>query len=76
MPTSCPESIRVHVEATNLSAAEVLELLRALANRIDLDPNYFDEPYEWSSIYALEVYARVRRDHTTAALAGKGGILE
>jgi hypothetical protein len=76
MPSACPESFRVHVEATNLSATEVLELLRALASRIDLNPNYFDEPHEWSSIYALEVYARVDRDHATSALSGKGGILE
>ena len=76
MPTQCPESIRVQVEATNLDQREILGLLQALADHLGINAEYFASPHEWSSIYGLEVYGRIRRDTATAKVAGKGGVLE
>ncbi|MFC6974320.1 hypothetical protein ACFQL1_06085 [Halomicroarcula sp. GCM10025709] len=76
MPTQCPESIRVQVEATNLEQREILGLLQSLAEHLGINAEYFATPHEWSSIYGLEVYGRIRRAVATGKVAGKGGVLE
>lgn len=76
IPDDCPESIRVQVEAVNLEPEEVLELLRALADAIALQEDYFREPHDWSSAYALETYARLERETATTELVGSGAVLE
>jgi hypothetical protein len=76
MPTECPESIRVQVESTNLSRLDVLVLLQALASHIDLNPSYFQDAHEWSSIYGIEAYVRVHRDVAVDRLVSTGGVLE
>lgn len=76
IPTECPESIRVQVEATNLTQTEVMRLIRAFADHVGLNPDYFRETHDWSTIYALEVYVRTHRDAATRNLVGKGGVLE
>jgi len=76
LPDDCPESIRVQVEASNLDPDEILELLQALADAIDLNPEYFEQPGEWSSIYKLEAYLRVRRAVAVEELSGSGALLE
>lgn len=76
MPTNCPESIRVQVEATHLTQTDILRLMRALAERIGLNPEYFRDAHEWSSIYGLETYVRIHRDAAVDNLVGKGGVLE
>lgn len=76
MPKDCPESIRLQVEATNLTKPELLSLIQAWADHIGLNPDYFRQVHEWSSIYALETYIRVDRDAAVDNLAGKGGVLE
>lgn len=76
LPTELPESIRVQVEATNLSNIDVLALLAALADAIDLNPRYFQAPHEWSSIYELETYVRIDRDVADQKLTADGGVLE
>lgn len=76
LPDDCPESIRVQIEASNLDPDEVIELLQALADAIDLNPQYFETPADWSSIYKLETYLRVERAVATDSLTGAGALLE
>jgi len=76
LPDDCPESIRVQIEASNLDPEEAIELLRALADAIDLNPDYFETPGDWSSIYKLETYLRVKRAVAVEELSGSGALLE
>jgi hypothetical protein len=78
IPSDCPESVRVQVEATNLSKLELYGLVQALADTIDLNPAYFapDAVHEWSSIYGLETYLRIERAMAEHQLVGAGGIFE
>lgn len=78
IPTECPESIRVQVEATNLEKVEIYGLLQALAGELDLNKEYFaaEHAHEWSSIYGLETYVRVKRETAERHIVGDGGIFE
>ncbi len=76
IPDDCPQSIRVQVEAVNLEPGEVLDLLRGLADAIGLQEDYFRDPHEWSSAYAVETYARLERETATTEIVGSGAILE
>jgi len=76
LPDDCPESIRVTVEASNLEPDEILTLLQKLADVIDLNPEYFSEPGDWSRVYKLETYLRVERAVAVEQFAGSGAILE
>lgn len=76
IPNSCPESLRVQVEATNLTKIEVLRLMRAFGQHIGLNSDYFRDAHEWSSIYGLETYVRPHRDSALGNIVGKGGVLE
>jgi hypothetical protein len=61
LPDDCPESIRVQVETTNVDHDDVLALVRALAEHIGLNPDYFRDPHEWSRAYQIERYVRLLR---------------
>jgi len=76
MPSDCPKSIRVQFISTNLDHDEVLPLLRSLADHIGLNPDYFGEPHEYSSVYQLERYARLSRALAEANLTGDGGLID
>jgi len=76
IPDDCPESIRVQVEASNVEPDNILVLLRALADAIGLDADYFRTPHSWSSVYKLETYIRVDRAVATRDLSGSDGTLE
>ncbi|EMA24646.1 DUF7845 domain-containing protein [Haloarcula argentinensis] len=76
IPTECPESIRLQVEATNLSKPELLGLLQSLASHLDVNPDYFTDAHAWSSIYGIELYGRIDRETAVGQIAGKGGVLE
>jgi len=76
IPSDCPESLRIQIEATNLERDQVLELHEALFEAIDLSTEYVSEPHDWSSIYALECYARIERAEAVRSLVGADGVLE
>jgi len=76
MPTDCPESLRVQIEATNLTQFDVITLLQALASEIDLNQKYISVPHEWSSIYGIEAYVRLGREIAVDRIAGHDGVLE
>jgi len=78
IPSECPESVRVQVEATNLTKVELHALMQAVADAIDLNPEYFapDAVHEWSSIYGLETYLRIEKAEAERHLVGAGGIFE
>jgi len=76
MPDDCPESLRVQLMSTNLDTDEVLPLLRAFAEHIGLNPDYFLDPHAYSSAYQLERYGRLDREVAEAHLTGDGGVLD
>lgn len=78
MPDDCPDSIRVQVEATNLTQLEFYGLLQSLAGEIDLNRKYFapGAVHEWSRIYGLETYLRIKRAIAIKNLVGNDGIFE
>ena len=74
IPDDCPESIRIQVQSTNIAHDDILVLLRAFAEHIGLNYEYFCDPHEWSRVYRIERYLRLLRqiyeDHIV-----DGGIL-
>jgi len=78
IPSDCPDSVRVQVEATNLTKVDLHGLMQGLADAIDLNPAYFapGAPHEWSSIYGLETYIRVENARAEQQLVGDGGVIE
>jgi len=76
IPDDCPESIRVQSISTNLEPHEVLDLLRAFAEHINLNPDYFAGLHEYSRAYQIERYARIDRTVAENHLTGAGGIID
>jgi predicted DNA-binding protein YlxM (UPF0122 family) len=77
IPSDCPNSVRVQVEATNLSKVELHSVMQALAAAIDLNPDYFapDAVHEWSSIYGIETYLRIENATAERQLVADDGII-
>jgi hypothetical protein len=77
IPDDLPECIRVQVQSTNLNRLDVLSLLKAVAREIDLNPDYFtfEGIHEWSTIYQLECYLRVKRSDAQDHIVGHDGLL-
>ncbi len=55
----------------------------SVAGAVDFNPSYFaaevigeDPTHEWSRIYALELFLRIKRDAAGDHLTGEGGIFE
>lgn len=74
IPDDCPESIRVQVESTNVDHDDLLALLRAFAEHIGLNREYFGDPHEWSRAYQIERYLRLLRQVSEDHIVD-GGIL-
>jgi hypothetical protein len=76
IPDDYPESIRVQAMSTNLDTDELLPLVRAFAEHVGLNPDYFRDPHEYSTAYQIERYARLDREVAEARLTGDGGVLD
>ena len=64
VPSGLPEGIRVEVDSANLAFEEILAVLQALAEVLDINPEYFryDALHGWSSAYNTAAYVRLRRE--------------
>lgn len=77
LPDDLPECVRVQLITTNLEPAEAFDLLVAFAEEIGLNREYFTyDPHEYSRVYQLERYARIRRQVSEDRIVGAGGILD
>lgn len=77
IPDDLPESIRVQVMSTNVEVDEALTVLRAFAEEIGLNPEYFHgDPHEYSRVYQYERYVRLRREVSEDHIVGSGGIID
>jgi len=78
MPDTLPEGIRVKIQSANVHPESLLELLRALASAIGVNPQYFtpDDIHPWSRTTGLGIYLRYDRDIVNKQVIGSGGLFD
>lgn len=78
LPDDLPEGIRVEIDSANVEPREAFDVLRALMDRMDVDPDYFQNQYlhEWSSVVNFALYVRIMRALSEDKIISRDGILE
>lgn len=78
MPQDMSEGIRVQVGSSNVERAEVVPLIRALADAIGVRSSYFDSAkiHSWSRLYNFEKYARTDTEESEEKITNRGGLLD
>jgi len=79
VPDDIPEGLNFHIHAAMLAPDEVLGVIQAWADAVDLNPTYFLEDamsLEHCHVYQLERYTRARRERTPGKVVGDDGILD
>ncbi len=78
LPDDLPEGVRVQVDSANLDPDEVLELLRALAEDLDVNSAYFADEHihPYSRCYNLAQYVRTDREVAEERLTNMDGLLD
>ncbi|WP_323190746.1 hypothetical protein [Halostella sp. PRR32] len=78
LPDDLPEGVRVQVDSANLDPDEVLELLRTVAEHLDVNTDYFgdDQIHPWSRCYNLAQYVRTKREISEEKITNVDGLLD
>jgi len=78
LPDDLPEGIRVQIDSANVEPAEAFEILRALMDQMDVDPDYFQNQYihEWSRVVNFALYVRILRELSESKIVCRDGIIE
>ena len=78
MPEDLPYGVRVQCNSSNVSDDEIIEIIQAVAQKLDLSQGYFteDKIHDWSQIYSWARYVRINRDISEEQIVGAGKILD
>ncbi|WP_435143683.1 TetR/AcrR family transcriptional regulator [Halobaculum sp. P14] len=78
MPRDMPYGVRVQIGSSNVGPQDALEVLRALADHLDINPDYFadDRIHSWSRAFGVGMYVRLDRDIGERKLVGRGALID
>jgi len=64
LPDDLPDGVRVQTDSANVDLDTVFEVLRAFAEEITVNPEYFarDALHPWSRVTDLALYLRIKRE--------------